>query len=197
MYKFPLVAEQQPDILQGDLSPKGKVDMQLLGEHHQLDFVVNHGLEMMGDLGISADVFQLREIPKRRRALERQKETLRCLEKVVQAEWQAYYQDRKEIDDDEKAIGQRLIEARALTRLEAHLHYYGEHAHLDNPAHRNDIIRRSWNNIRGDRLYEDSECPPRLSRPPTRQPTPSGLPTIEEMGLAFSGITPAQIQTKR
>ena len=143
------------------------------------------------------DVFRLREIPKRKRALERQKETLRRLEKVVQVEWQAYYQDRKEIDDDEKAIGQRLIEAQALTRLEAHLHYYGEHAHLDNPAHRNDIIRRSWNNIGGDRLYEDSERPLRLSGPPTRRPMTSGLPTIQEMGLAFSGVTPAQIQTKR
>ena len=129
--------------------------------------------------------------------MERQKETLQRLEKVVQAEWQAHYQDIKEIDDEERAVVQRLVKARALTRLETHLHYYGEHTHLDNPAHRNGIIRRSWTNIGGDRLYEDSERPPRLSGPPTRCPTPSRLPTVEEMGIVFSRVTPAQIQTKR
>jgi len=77
------------------------------------------------------------------------------------------------------------------------MHYYREHAHLKHPTHPDSIIWSSWANIGEDRLYEDSECPLRMPGLPTRHPTPSGMPSVEEMGLAFSCISPAQIETKR
>ena len=66
MYCNVLHAEPQPKIAPGD----GGDDLYLLGECFQMDYVVTRAIEAIGDTGITADIYRLRQSSEKKREIQ-------------------------------------------------------------------------------------------------------------------------------
>ena len=160
-YQHPLVAEpsNEPSM---NIQP---ANLLLFHERFQTEPIVNRALEALGDQGVSTDVLRLRQFPGRRRALQEMKNQITRLEDFVLKECQRYYKRDQDLIDKEKEVRDRLIQARAVERMEPYLHFFDDHGHLQNLASRNSIIRGGWEDLLDGIIYGHNTPPPRLPMP--------------------------------
>ena len=169
-YQHRLIAEPS-NIPSMNIQP---ADLLLFHERFQTEPIVNRALEALGDRGISADVLRLRQFPGRRRALQEMKNQITRLEDFVLKERQRYYKRDQDLIDEEKEVRDRLVQAKAVERMEPYLHFFDDHGHLQNLTSRNNIIRGGWEDLLDGIVYGHDTPPPRLPMPEDDASSSSG-----------------------
>ena len=138
-----LHAEPQLEIPPGD----GGDDLYLLRERFQMNYVVTHAIEAIGDAGVAADIHRLRRFSERKREIQRERQRLSRLADFLTSEWQRHYGEEKWVRAQEEAVIKRLIAARVTKQMEPYIHFNDEHAYLSRSHMCNDILRSRWNEL--------------------------------------------------
>ena len=138
-----LHAEPRPGIPASDEGD----DLYLLREHFQMDYVVTRAIEVIGDAGVTADIYRLHRFSERKHKVQRERQRLSCLADFLTSEWQRHYGEEKWIQAQEEAVIKQLIAARVTEHMEPYIHFNDEHAYLSHSHMRNDILRSGWNEL--------------------------------------------------
>ena len=88
-----LHTEPRPEIPPGN----GGDDLYLLEKCFQMNYVVTQVIEAIGDAGVMADIYRLRQYSEKKREVQQECQCLSRLTDFLMSEWQRHYAEEKQI----------------------------------------------------------------------------------------------------